>query len=124
MREIVVGPINTDRGIQTVNVWFRFPATGARQTYYAKLNANYGGQAPGDYAGADAAEATAFHDGSFVERPGFVDVIDPTSTLATIKTRLQNIYAAASTAFTNADNATLSRWATSWDGTTWTDKQS
>lgn len=124
MRTIVVGTIQTSVGIQQVNVWFRFPATGARKAYYAKANGAYQPQAPGDYAVADTAEIGQFQDGSFVEQAGFKDVIDPTSTLTTIQTRLVNIYNAAKTAWQAGDDATLSRWASSYDGTTWTMKSS
>jgi hypothetical protein len=124
MRTIVVGPLNTTNGIQQIAVWFRFPASGARQTYYAKQQASSQPVAPGDYSGVDSAEVTALQSGSFVERQGFFDVIDPTATLANIQARLVNIYNAASTAFTAADNSTLARWASSFDGTTWSMKSS
>lgn len=122
MRTIVVGPIANNRGLQTVSVWFRFPCTGARKTYYGSVNKNNQPQAPGDYAGVDSAEVTALQNGDFVEQVGFQDVIDPTSPLATIQTRLVNIYANCNTAFKAADDVTFARWASGFDGTTWTMK--
>jgi hypothetical protein len=122
MREIVVGPINTIAGVQFLNVWFRFPVVAARQPYYGTLQTAYNPTAPGDYANADLAEVSAFRTGAWVERAGFQDVIDPTSTLVQIQTRLANLYGAAAAQFLSGDNATLARWNSSWDGTTWTMK--
>jgi hypothetical protein len=124
MRLIVVGQLLADHGITQINVWFRFPVIAARQPYYQKLQGNYLPMAPGDYAGADSAEMPGFTNGQFVERAGFEDTIDPTSTLAQIKTRLVNIYAAASGDFKSQDDAALSRWGPAYDGTTWADKSS
>lgn len=122
MREIVVGPITNKAGVQYLNVWFRFSVPAARQAYYTSLNASYKAQAPGDYAGADVAEVNLFQTGQWVELSGFQDVIDPTSTLVEVQTRLQNLYAAADTQFISNDNAGLAHWDSSWDGTTWTMK--
>lgn len=122
MRQIVVGQLTKANGIQTINVWFRFAVPVGRQPFYTKLQASTQPQAPGDYAAADAQEVTDIQTGKFVERSGFLDVIDPSSTLATIKARLVNIYNAASPDFVSVDDASLSRWGTNWNGTVWTDK--
>jgi hypothetical protein len=123
MRTIVVGQMTTIAGVQQIGVWFRFPVVGAnRIAYYAKVQAAAQPQAPGDYAGADLAEVSALQSGTFAERAGFLDVIDPTSTLPQIQTRLVNIYTPAALAFKNADDAGLANWASSYNGTTWTMK--
>lgn len=120
MREIVVGQLQTVYGIQTISVWFRFAVPAQRQAFYTTLQTGFTPAAPGAYTGADSAEVNLFRTGAWVERAGFQDVIDPTSTLAQIQTRLQNLYGSANTAFVNSDNASLARWDSSWDGTTWT----
>jgi hypothetical protein len=125
VREIVAGRRQTNAGVQTIQVWFRFQVSpAARQAYYKTQQAGYQPQAPGDYAagGADVAEVAAFQNGLWVERAGFTDVIDPTSNAAAIQTRLQNLYAAANTDQTSVDNAALANWGSSWDGTTWSMK--
>jgi hypothetical protein len=119
MRQIVVGPLTTVLGIQTINVWFRFAVPAQRQAYYATAAVNYNPAAPGDYAGVDSGETSLFRTGSWVERANFQDVIDPTATLVQIQTRLQNLYTAALAQFVANDNAALARWDSSWDGTTW-----
>jgi len=129
MRSIVIGQLTTGSGIQTVNVWFRFPVPAARQAYYATW---YGlhqptPQAPGDYTattGTDFAEVAQLTSGQWVEQAGFTDIIDPTSPLGTIQARLTNIYNASLSFRGTADTALLSRWGSSWDGTTWTMKAS
>lgn len=123
MRQIVVGQLTKGQGgVQQVNVWFRFPVPAQRQAYYTTLQASFTPSAPGDYANADLAEINQFRTGQFFERPNFFDVVDPTSTLAQIKARLVNIYAAAATQVATDDTAALSRWATAYDGTVWADK--
>lgn len=122
MRLIVVGPIVTQGGIQQLNVWFRFPVIVARQPYYTRLQASSQPTAPGDYAGADATETSDFQAGRYTERAGFFDVIDPTASLATIQTRLVNIYTAAASASKAFDDAELARWGSSYDGTSWSMK--
>lgn len=125
MRQIVVGQLVTNAGIQQISVWYRFPITGAsRQAYFAKAQAGYSPAAPGDYAstGADQAEIAAFQAGQWIERAFFADVIDPTASLAQIQARLANIYNAAAAAETSLDNSQLARWGSSWDGTSWTMK--
>lgn len=124
MRQIVVGPLATAQGIQTIQVWFRFAVPAARQAYYTTVQPNYNPLAPGDYASADLAEINLFRTGQWVERSGFQDVIDPTSNLATIQTRLVNLYTAASSAYVANDNSLLARWDSSYDGSTWTMKSS
>lgn len=120
MREIVVGARQTNAGVQTLAVWFRFPVIAARQPYYQHIQGAVAPLAPGDYAAADSAEVTALQNGQWIERSNFLDVIDPTSSIPQIETRLQNIYAAASTAQKAADDSALANWASSWDGATWT----
>lgn len=124
MRQIVVGPLTTAQGIQAIQVWFRFPIPAARQAYYAGVQPNYSPLGPGDYANADLAELNLFRTGQWVERAGFSDVIDPTSSLATIQARLVNLYTAAATTYVANDNALLARWDSSYDGTAWTMKSS
>lgn len=120
MRTIVVGRLATLNGITTIPVWFRFPVVGtARQTYYS---GSFTPQAPGDYAGADSTEVAAFQNGTWIERSGFNDVIDPSSTLAQIQTRLTNLYSAATTANKAADDTALADWASSYNGTVWSMK--
>jgi hypothetical protein len=121
MRTIVVGRLTTQNGITSIPVWFRFPVVGAaRQAYYA---GSVTPQAPGDYANADSAELAAFQSGQWIERAGFNDVIDPTSTLAQIQTRLVNLYNIAKPANKSADDTALADWASSFDGvSTWTMK--
>lgn len=124
MRQIVVGPITTNQGIQTIQVWFRFPVPAARQAYYASFQGGYTPLAPGDYAVVDQAELNLFRTGQWVERAGFSDVIDPTSNIATIQARLVNLYTAAAAQQLANDNALLARWDSSYDGAAWTLKSS
>lgn len=127
MREIVAGVRGTGAGgVQQLNVWFRFSVPVARQPYYAAMNGSYVPQAPDSNGGntyssaPDQAEIAAFKNGSWIERPGFYIVIDPTETTAQIGTHLVNIYNAAATAVGQQDTAALANYATSYDGTSWT----
>lgn len=127
MRQIVVGQIVKERGIQSITVWFRFSVPAARQAYYAAQQKSFQPAAPGDYTnpgGADAAEVAAFQAGQWVERDGFMDVINPADSLATIQARLQQLWAAASAQASSDDTAALARWGSGWDGTAWSMKSS
>lgn len=120
MRTIVVGKISTQAGISSINVWYRFPIVGAaRQVVYA---GSFAPAAPGDYTGVDQPEISLFQSGAWIERAGFVDVLDPSSTVAQIQTRLVNIYNVAKAASKAVDDAALADWGSSFDGTTWTMK--
>ena len=130
MREIVIGQETTGPGgISIVNVWFRVPVPAQRQPFYAAQNAGWTPLAPDSTGGkaysstSDQAEIAAFRGGSFVELSGFYVVRDPTWTDAQLGSVLVNVYNAAVTSTQNADASLLNRWATSWDGTSWTIKQ-
>lgn len=125
MRQVVAGVRGKGAGgIQQLNVWFRFPVPAGRQPFYAAMNATYTPQAPDSngsnaYTGGDAAEVTSLRNGSWIERPGFYIVIDPTMTATQIETMLQNIYTSAASSVQADDTAALANYASSWDGTTW-----
>lgn len=126
MRSIVVGQIQVDRGVQTLNVWFRFPiANASRQAYY-QTHGNTSTSAPGDYvatSGVDFAEVAQLSSGAWVER-AFVDIIDPTNGTTLVQTRLSNIYNAAASTAGTADTTALAFWSTSLGsgGTAWSMK--
>lgn len=125
MRSIVVGQIQVDRGVQTLNAWFRFPISNQnRRDYYATHGGASGTNAPGDYTasnGADFAELALLSSGQWVER-SYVDIIDPTNGTTLVETRLKNIYDAAASSNGTADSQTLAFWASSLGsgGTAWT----
>lgn len=132
MREIVVGQMGVGPGgIQLVNVWFRVAVPAQRQPFYAAARSAYVPLAPDSNGGNaytrvdapnginDPAEVTAFRNGTWLELSGFYDVVDPTSNLAAIQTRLQNIYAKSASTQGTADTAALANWASDWDGTAW-----
>lgn len=126
MRQIVAGQRGKGAGgIQQLNVWFRFPVPAQRQPFYKAMNAGYVPQAPDSAGGnayastADAAEKTAFQAGTWIERPGFYIVIDPTMTAQQIEAMLQNIYNAAAPVVAADDAAALANYASSWDGNAW-----
>lgn len=130
MRQVVAGVRGKGAGgIQQLNVWFRFPVPAGRQAFYKAMNASYFPQAPDSLggnaytSGGDAAEVTAFKNGTWIERPGFYIVIDPTMTAGQIETMLANIYNAAAPVVAADDTSALQNYASSWDGTTWTLQQ-